>query len=56
MLSNASLLCLIGSLGLLTLLRSAAKAMGLHRYSQSGMIGRRRALIEDWRRVVGRGP
>jgi hypothetical protein len=52
MLSNASLISIIAGLGLIALL--AAQAICLYRHSQFCMIGRRRALIEDWRRF-GRG-
>jgi hypothetical protein len=55
MLSNASLLSIIAGLGLIALLRSAVQAISLYRHSPICMIGRRRALIEDWRRAVGRG-
>jgi hypothetical protein len=53
MLSNASLLSIIAGLGLIALL--AAQAICLYRHSQICMIGRRRALIEDWLRAVARG-
>jgi hypothetical protein len=56
MLSNARLLSIFADSGPIALLRSAAQAICLYRYSQLSMIGRRGGLIKIWREWQGRDP